>query len=510
MGTLKLETTKACPKAPCLAIFGTGSDVGKSIVTTALCRCFADRGYRTAPYKAQNMSNNSGVTPEGLEMGRAQIVQAEAARIPPHVDMNPVLLKPTSDVGAQVVLLGKILETSTAAKYHQKKTHLFSMAATALDRLRKAYEVVVMEGAGSCAEVNLMDHDIVNLPMAEYAQAPVILVADIHKGGVFAQIVGTLACLPKKDQDRIAGFIINRFRGDISLFTDGVDWIEQKTDKKVFGVLPWYNHIRIEAEDSVVIERPDRNGPPVGHEPVIAVIRLPHISNFTDFEPLDGLEGVLLKFIETIEDLSAYRAVILPGSKSTRNDLEWLKATGWDQIIRQYARSGGHILGICGGYQMLGTRVHDPEGIEGRPGSTLGLGLLPVETMLKAPKTTTLTRFRWQESPGTGYEIHMGQTHLRGGQPLFSVNTRNGEACEEEEGCVTADGCIAGTYMHGLFDSPGITRHWLSNIGLGDVQVPEIHGPDARNREYDLLAAHFSQYVDVEAIHRCLMNTPFR
>jgi len=489
-----------------IAILGTGSDVGKSIVAAALCRSLADSRIKVAPFKSQNMSNNSGITPEGLEMGRAQIVQAEAARIPPHVDMNPVLLKPTSDIGSQVVLLGKILENSTAAEYHRKKEYLFSAAADALDRLREKYEVVVMEGAGSCAEVNLMDHDIVNMPMAEYAQAPVILVADIHKGGVFAQIVGTLACLPEKDRDRIAGFIINRFRGDISLFRDGVDWIERKTGKKVFGVLPWYSHIRIEAEDSVVIESPDRNQPLAGNEPVIAVLRLPHISNFTDFEPLGGLEGVLLNFIETVEDLSSYRAVILPGSKSTRNDLEWLRITGWDKKIRQYAESGGHILGICGGYQLLGTMVHDPAGIEGRPGSTPGLGLLPVETELKAPKTTTLTRFDRQEIAGTGYEIHMGRTHRKGGLPFFSLKTRNGQACLEEDGCVAAGGRIAGTYMHGMFDTPGITRHWLDSIGLGDIQVPEIYGPDARDHEYDMLAAHFSRHVDVEEIQRRLMN----
>jgi len=497
---------KSSQKASCLAVFGTGSDVGKSIVATALCRCFVNQKFCTAPYKAQNMSNNSGVTPEGLEMGRAQIVQAEAARIPPHVDMNPVLLKPTSDIGSQVVLMGKILENSTAAEYHRRKEHLFSTAANALDRLREDYEVVVMEGAGSCAEINLMDHDIVNLPMAEYAQAPVILVADIHKGGVFAQIVGTLACLPEKYRDWIAGFIINRFRGDISLFEDGVNWIERETGKKVFGVLPWYNHIRIEAEDSVVIENPDRNRSKTGSEPVIAVLRLPHISNFTDFEPLSGLKGVSLNFIETMGDLSSYRAVILPGSKSTRSDLEWLKVTGWDKKIRQYAASGGHILGICGGYQLMGTMVHDSEGIEGGPGSTAGLGLLPVETELKAPKTTTLTRFKWYEISGTGYEIHMGRTYRKGGLPLFSVNTRNGQTCREEDGCITADGHIAGSYMHGLFDTPGMTLHWLKSIGLGDIKVPEIHGPDARDHEYDMLAEHFIRYVDMEEIQRCLIN----
>ena len=241
---------------PCLAVLGTGSDVGKSIIAAALCRAFANRGVRVAPFKAQNMSNNSGITPEGLEMGRAQIVQAMAARVPPHVDMNPILLKPTSEVGSQIVLLGKAIANSTAAEYHRRKDDLFAGAAAALDRLRATNELVVIEGAGSCAEVNLMAHDIVNFRIAEYADAPVLLVADIHRGGVFAQIVGTLACLPPDRQERIAGFIINRFRGDRSLFSDGVKWIEERTGKRVFGVHPWYTDLSIESEDSVVIENP--------------------------------------------------------------------------------------------------------------------------------------------------------------------------------------------------------------------------------------------------------------
>ncbi len=247
-----------------MAVFGTASDVGKSVLTTALCRIFANRGLRVAPFKAQNMSNNSGVTPEGLEMGRAQIVQAEACRIPPHVNMNPILLKPTSDVGAQVVVLGRVLENSTAADYHGRKEHLSLTAQAALDRLRERYDAVFMEGAGSCAEVNLAAHDIVNFRMAEYADAPVIVVADIHRGGVFAQIVGTLECLPPERRERVAGFIINRFRGDIALFKDGVKWLEEKTGKPVFGVLPWYGDFRIEAEDSVVIEAPDEGEGPAG------------------------------------------------------------------------------------------------------------------------------------------------------------------------------------------------------------------------------------------------------
>lgn len=501
-------------KAKCLAVFGTGSDVGKSIVTTALCRFFADRGIRVAPFKAQNMSNNSGVTLEGLEMGRAQIVQAEAAGIPPHVDMNPILLKPTSEVGSQVVLLGEVLENSTALEYHRKKELLFSTACAALDRLRKKYDLVIMEGAGSCAEVNLMAHDIVNFRMAEYADAPVILVADIHKGGVFAQIVGTLACLEPAAQALIAGCIINRFRGDIRLFEDGVSWIEQKTGKKVFGVLPWYNHIRIEAEDSVVIENPAKISlrshfykmTHSGGMPSVAVIRIPHISNFTDFDPLSGIAGLNLCFLEKVEPLSDFKAVILPGSKNTRFDLNWLNETGWADEIKAYADNGGHILGVCGGYQMLGHHVHDPEGLEGAPGTTEGLSLLPVKTVLCAPKTTTLTVFSWENIQGTGYEIHVGQTERFAGKAMFQIHERNRMSCHDcEDGCVSPPkfknrSKVMGTYIHGLFDTPGITKQWLESIGMGNIAVSEKHGLAARDAEYDLLAAHFEKYVRIKDI----------
>ena len=333
-------------KANCLAVLGTGSDVGKSVIAAALCRCLSDRGLSVAPFKAQNMSNNSGVTPEGLEMGRAQIVQAEASRIAPHVDMNPVLLKPTSEVGSQVVLLGKVLENASAADYHAKTESLFDAAAAALDRIRTSFDAVVMEGAGSCAEVNLMDRDIVNLRMAEYAHAPVILVADIHKGGVFAQIVGTLACLSRGQRELIKGFVINRFRGDLHLFADGVRWIEEQTKKPVFGVLPWYDHIRIEPEDSVVIEAPRQTRS--GDGPAVAVVRLPHISNFNDFDPLYAVAGLDVVFVETPQSLSGFSAVILPGSKNTRWDLDWLRRTGWEGRLSDYVQEGGSVLGIFG------------------------------------------------------------------------------------------------------------------------------------------------------------------
>lgn len=492
--------SKHSDKAPCLAVLGTGSDVGKSIIVAALCRFLKNRGIQVAPFKAQNMSNNSGVTAEGLEMGRAQIVQAEAAGIPPHVDMNPILLKPTSDIGSQVVLLGSVCENLSAREYHRKKELLFQSASDALDRLRGHYDMVVLEGAGSCAEVNLMDTDIVNLRMAEYARAPVILVADIHRGGVFAQIIGTLACLSPAQQNLVAGFIINRFRGDLRLFEDGVGWIEAKTGKKVFGVLPWYDHIHIEPEDSVVIEKPKQVFPQPGNNHAIAVIRLPHISNFNDFDPLSIVKGIGLYFVERVQDLSNFRAVILPGSKNTRHDLDWLHASGWDRKIKAYAREGGHLLGICGGYQMMGSRVHDPDGLEGESGSSEGLGLLPVETVLKAPKTTTLTRFCWQDAFGSGYEIHMGHTEIKNARPWFRVLERNRRPVDDRDGCVTSDRRVMGTYIHGLFDNPEIVSRWLSAIGIAGIETSHLEGRDARERDYNLLAEHFETYVDAAAI----------
>ena len=484
-------------KAPCLAFLGTGSDVGKSVLATAMCRVLSDRGVRVAPFKAQNMSNNSGVTPEALEMGRAQIVQAEACRIAPHVDMNPVLLKPTGETGSQLVVLGKAMGNQQAREYYGAKTDLFEIAGRALDRLRAEYDAIIMEGAGSCAEVNLMANDFVNLRMAGYADAPVILVADIHKGGVFAQIVGTLECLPKKQQAQIAGFIVNRFRGDIRLFDDGVRWLEQKTGKPCFGVIPWFNHIRIEAEDSVAIEQPATVCEEAIDSPAVGVIRLPHISNFTDFDPIDATEGVSLYFLEAAQDLSGFSAVILPGSKNTRADMDWLQKIGWaDQIISFY-NNGGQVLGICGGYQMLGRQIIDPEGLEGAPGEIQGLDLLPVQTRLAAPKTTTLARFSWDGISGTGYEIHMGRTERFGGAPWLQVTGPNNGEAAFNDGCMSQDGRVLGTYMHGLFDTPKILEKWLTWIGLPNIKVHEALGLAARDTQYDLLARHFKTHADV-------------
>jgi adenosylcobyric acid synthase len=495
-------TADSASKAACLAVLGTGSDVGKSVIAAALCRIFARQGLRVAPYKAQNMSNNSGVTPEGLEMGRAQIVQAEAAGIVPHVDMNPILLKPTSDVGSQVVLLGEAIGNQTAMDYHQKKAHLVQTANAALDRLRAKYDLVVLEGAGSCAEVNLLEHDIVNFPMTSHAEAKVILVGDIHRGGIFAQLVGTLACIPPHFRQQVAGFIVNRFRGDRRLFAEGVQWIQQETGLPVFGVVPWFDHIRIDPEDSVVIERPKTVLADTLGKPALAVIRIPHISNFTDFDPLRAVSGLCVHFVETPQDLSAFKAVILPGSKNTRFDLEWLKTNGWQSRMADYHAGGGHITGICGGYQMMGMAVHDPGGLEGAPGTTDGLGLLPVETVLQAPKTTTLSQFTWDGIHGTGYEIHMGQTRLQSGRPLLQVHERNGRSMNDTDGCTAENGRAMGTYMHGLFDTPALITRWLEEVGLSGIDIPATGGLAAKIEQYERLADHVETHVDMEAIGR--------
>ncbi len=481
-----------------IAILGTGSDVGKSIIAAALCRSLADRGVKVAPFKAQNMSNNSGITPEGLEMGRAQIVQAEASKLAPHVNMNPILLKPTGEKQSQVVLNGKVHGDQTAMDYHRNKGFYFEKACEAFDRLAQDHDRIILEGAGSCAEVNLMANDIVNFPMAEYADADVILTADIHRGGVFAQIVGTLQCLPEKYRQMVKGFIINRFRGDIALFKDGVEWIENQTGKKVLGVLPWYTHFKIDAEDSVEIEQCNDFKDFNPDLPAIGIIRLPHIANFTDFHALSKIKGVQTIFVDKPDHLSKFKAVIIPGSKNTREDLQWL-INNFKAPLEAYTRSTGHVFGICGGYQMLGEFVDDPDGLEGRPGKTAALRLLPVQTVLKAPKTTTLSDFQWQGAKGKGYEIHMGDTTLTAGAALLEVSSRNSISCTNTDGCLSENGRVAGTYMHGFFDSPQILSKWLNTIGL-DSNYPHDDMVSQKEHDYALLKEHFEAHIDLSHI----------
>ena len=491
--------------ALCISILGTGSDVGKSVVVTALCRIFSNRGIRVAPFKAQNMSNNSYVTASGGEVGRAQVVQAEAARVPVHVDMNPVLLKPSSDTGSQVVVHGKPIGNSEASTYFADTDYLFGKAKESLGRLRTSHELIVMEGAGSCAEVNLRSRDFVNFRMAHAADAPVILVADIDRGGVFAQLIGSLEVTPPEDRRRVRGFIINRFRGDPNLFRDGIEYIERKTGIPVLGLVHYYRHIEIDSEDGMPLEVVI--DPPAvlqSDKANIAVVRLPHISNFTDFAPLARMPRVSLHYLSKPRSLSGYDIVFLPGSKNVRADLEWMRTTGWDGSLLRYLDHGGRLSGICGGYQMLGTVILDPHGIEGAPGETEGLGLLDLKTTLEKEKVLSRSTGYWLDSEkiAEGYEIHMGITERTGDIPyMIRVKERNGLAVDDHDGARSRDGSVWGTYFHGLFDHPVSRQSFLLNLKpASEFEADEYlieHERAYKERQYDLLAEHFENHLDM-------------
>ncbi|MBN2644789.1 MAG: cobyric acid synthase [Desulfuromonadaceae bacterium] len=490
-----------------LCLLGTGSDVGKSVVVTALCRIFKNRGFRVAPYKAQNMSNNSYVTLNGGEMGRAQVVQAEACGLEPHTDMNPVLLKPNTDTGSQVVLQGKATGNAQAADYFRDTSRLFEQARQSLDRLREQYELVVIEGAGSCAEVNLRSRDFVNFETAHAAAAPVILVADIDRGGVFAQIIGTLEVIPERDRQRVAGFIINKFRGDATLFDDGIRYLEQKTGLPMLGLIPYYRHIEIDPEDGLpletVIDPPSR---PLAGKINIAALRLPHISNFTDFNPLIRNPAVTFHYLSKPRPLDGYDALILPGSKNVRFDLQWLRDAGWETPLLEFAAAGGRILGVCGGYQMLGRHIHDPHGTEGPAGSSRGFGLLDSETTLEQDKV--LSRSQGTLADGTaidGYEIHLGQTRLGAqARPLVQLTQRNGISVSDSDGAVNDKGTVWGTYFHGLFDFPHFRNHYLSWLDAGYVTEEIELAAEFKQTQYGLLAEHFEQHLDMERLGQIL------
>ncbi len=488
-------------KSRALAIFGTASDVGKSIVATALCRIFSDAGIDVAPYKAQNMSNNSGVTPDGFEIGRAQIAQAEAARAVPTADMNPVLLKPNSDTGAQVVLQGKVCTTETAKGYFMDTTLWAEAARESLERLMLRHELVVIEGAGSCAEMNLYDRDFVNFRTARLSGAPVILVADIDRGGVFGQVVGTLAVLPPEDRLLVKGVIINRFRGDIDLFRDGVEMLESMTGIPVLGVIPYFRGFTIDAEDAVPLSaKVDPAGGPEEGKIGIAAIYFPHISNFTDLSPLEHDPTVAMHYLHYPRSLKGYKALILPGSKNVRGDLAWLYSLGWEDKIRAFRREGGIIMGICGGYQMLGNSISDPHGVEGPSGKTQALALLNIETVLEQDKCLSNARgtIAGTTVEVSGYEIHMGRSVASDtGTPFIRVSARNNSPECDIDGTVSSDGRVIGTYFHGVFDEPEV-RQWFLSL-LEPSYKPQKH-EKGRQESYELLAAHFSSHLDLKKI----------
>ena len=493
-----------------LMLQGTASSVGKSVLVTALCRIFADTGVRVAPFKAQNMSNNACVTPDGLEIGRAQAEQARAARLDADVRMNPVLLKPEGDMRSQVVLMGRPAGTLTSHNFDHK-THLWPSVVSALDGLRKEYELVIMEGAGSPAEVNLRRGDIVNMAVAVHAKAPVLLVGDIDNGGVMAHIVGTLALLRPKERALVRGFVINKFRGDLDLFRPGIEFLQRRTRRPVLGVMPYLYDLQLAEEDAVALDRSYILPGSVRSTAAplrIAVVRLPHIANFDDFDPLAADPRVSLTYVRHPRELTDAGLIILPGTKNTREDLSWLHSTGLAATVIRRATEGVPVIGVCGGFQMLGRRVEDPEGIEGEPGAADGLGLLPVTTTFADVKLTRRVTARVLTGAGllqharglslTGYEIHMGRTTLDGCEPAFVIDDASGP---RPDGAVSPDGRLFGTYMHGLFANDAFRAGLLANLLPG-------FSPDEGTTEWDpeagidRLAAAARIHLDIDAIAR--------
>jgi adenosylcobyric acid synthase len=439
-----------------LMVQGTTSDAGKSTVVAALCRLLARQGIKVVPFKPQNMALNSAVTADGGEIGRAQALQAQAAGLVAHTDMNPVLLKPSSDTGAQVIIHGKARADMNARDYHQYKTTAMQAVLASYGRLSTQYETVLVEGAGSPAEVNLRARDIANMGFAEAVDCPVILVADIDRGGVFAHFIGTLACLSESERKRIIGFVINRFRGDISLLEPGLEWLQQQTGKPVLAVLPYLHGLLLDAEDAV-----ERTQSARGAFRVIAPV-VPRISNHTDFDALRAHPEVDLQFIGPGQAIPSADLIILPGSKNTRADLDWLLAHGWQQALARHLRYGGKLIGICGGYQMLGRTVADPHGVEGAPGVSQGLGLLDIDTELTREKRLEQVsgRCAFADAVVSGYEIHMGTSHGEAlARPAFYLGDR-------PEGARSADDQILGSYLHGLFDTPQACAALLRWAGL--------------------------------------------
>ena len=470
-----------------LMVQGTTSDAGKSTLVTALCRWLTRQGVAVVPFKPQNMALNSAVTADGGEIGRAQAVQAQAAYLEPHTDMNPVLLKPNSDTGAQVIIHGRAVTTMNAVAYHDYKAIAMQAVLASHQRLNETYDVVMVEGAGSPAEINLRAGDIANMGFAEAVDCPVLLIADINRGGVFAHLVGTLELLSPTEQARVQGFIINRFRGDIALLQPGLDWLEARTGKPVIGVLPYVIDLHLEAEDG--LDRRQSGKADTVLKVIVPV--LPRISNHTDFDPLRLHPQVDLQFIGAGDDIPPADLIILPGSKSVRADLAHLRAQGWEEAINRHLRYGGKVLGICGGLQMLGTRIDDPLGLEGAAGSSAGLGLLEFTTQLHAEKQlrNVTGRLSLEQAAVSGYEIHAGVT-VGAALERPAVQLSDGRC----DGAISADGQILGTYLHGLFEAPQSSVALLRWAGLADVQSVDYHA--LREADIERLADLVERHLD--------------
>ncbi|MEK6527863.1 MAG: cobyric acid synthase [Nitrospirota bacterium] len=497
-------------KAKALQICGTGSGVGKSIIVAGLCRIFLQDGFKVCPFKAQNMALNSFVTKEHGEIGRAQANQAVACRIEPNVEMNPILIKPTSDIGSQIIVRGKPYGNMKAAEYIKHKKNLKKVVRGSFARLSRIYDIVVIEGAGSPAEINLKKHDLVNMNMARYAKAPVILVGDIDKGGVFAWLVGTLALLSKEERKMIKGIIINKFRGDKSLLSPAIKFLEKRLKIKVLGVVPYFKDIKIPEEDSVSLEESIPNRKYDLNEKYIdvAVIKLPHISNFTDFDALEKENDLVLRYVRNSEELNSPDLIIIPGTKNTISDLEYLKVSGLAGKIISYIRSNSSpfLLGVCGGYQMLGKKIFDKYHLESAIEEINGLGLLPIRTHLVKDKVLNQVKAR-EVSSGIeifGYEIHHGISEGKGDpKPFFEILERKGKKIKYFDGFRSKDKRISGTYIHGLFDTDTFRREFLNQIrqSKGWQPLPQKINFDP-DREFDKLAQLLRENINMKLLYR--------
>lgn len=500
--------------AKSIMILGTGSSVGKSIITAGLCRVLKQDGYVVAPFKSQNMALNSFITEEGDEMGRAQVVQAEAAGIKPHVNMNPILLKPSTDKKAQVIIKGKVHKNMSAVEYHEFKPKLKDMVKEVYDELASGNEVIVLEGAGSPAEINLRENDLVNMGMAELSDSPVVIVGDIDRGGVFASLYGTIMLLTEEERKRVKGVIINKFRGDLEILKPGIVMLEDLIKLPVLGVVP-YTHLQIEDEDSLA-ERFNQKSEREG-QINIEVLYLPHVSNFTDFNVFETQPDVNLRYVMRGESIGEPDILIIPGSKNTIEDLIYLRNSGLEEQIIRLSKRNKYIVGICGGYQILGEKLEDPHHTESAIASTNGIGLLATTTIFEQEKITTqIEGILSSAVPGRleslssstikGYEIHMGQTTLKeGAKSLLTIVKKLNETVSIEDGAINEQGNVFGTYIHGIFDDIQFTRNFLNIVrrekGLDDVESHVKNFEEFKDNEYNKLATVLRESLDMDKIY---------
>lgn len=490
--------------AKVIMVQGTTSNAGKSIITAALCRIFKQDGYKTAPFKSQNMALNSYITSDGMEMGRAQAMQAEAAGIEPDIRMNPILLKPTGESGSQIVLNGKVFRDMTAGEYYTYKQDMIPHIMNAYNSLAEEYDIIVIEGAGSPAEINLKNQDIVNMGMAQMADAPVIIVGDIDRGGVFASLAGTMLLFDEEEKKRVKGFIINKFRGEEKLLTPGLEMLEKITEVPVLGVVPYLN-VDIDDEDSLSERLNVRSSQNIID---IAVIKLPRLSNFTDFNIFSLIDSVSLRYVSNIRELGNPDMIIIPGTKNTIEDLKWLRQSGLEVKIIKHAKDGKALFGVCGGYQMLGEQINDPENVEGG-GSIKGIGLLKTITNFSKEKTTIQATGIINKLNGfysslsgievKGYEIHMGNTELIEGMSMNTLDSKS-------DGCVNDN--VAGSYLHGIFDDIKIANkivHQLArNKGIDLEEINEFDFKKYKDSQYDLLAEEIRKKVKMDEIYKIM------